>query len=154
MLFNLFNMVSIQVFKFLALILPLFNFSVFVFSFFSPLNFIVVHVLLKSFLPTWHKINFSNNVIRNTTQIKKYNDKVRLFTTYLNLVWFHVTIVIQLVIMTIFNQMLSILNESSYIIEFSAVFWIRKNIVPWGSLTRLLRIQNFFQLLNCVRVRK
>jgi hypothetical protein len=143
---------SVQVFKFLTLILPLFNFSIF--CFFCPLHFVIIHMLLKPFLPPGHKINFSNNVIRNTTQIKKYNDKIRLFISLSNLLGFHISIVVHFIFMTIFNQMLSIINESTNIVELSTVFWIRKNVIPWGTLTRLLWIQNFFQLYNCVRVCK
>lgn len=142
-IFNLFNILSIFVFKFLALILPFIT-LIFVFNFvfivFNPLNFIIVHVLLKPFLPPWHEIDFFNNFIRKTTQIKKYNDKVRLFTSLMNLFWFHASIVIHFIVMTIFNQVLSLLNVSSDIVEFGTVFWIRKNIVPWSTLTRLLWI--------------
>jgi len=122
---------SVQVFNLRTLILPFVN--NFVFCSFSPLNFVVVHVLLKSFLPSRHKINFSNNFVRNTTQIKKYNDKIRLFTTRSNLFFIHNAVVIYFVFMTVFDKILSILNECSNIIELRTVTWIRKNIIPWGS---------------------
>lgn len=124
-------MFSVQVFNLRTLILPFVN--NFVFCSFSPLNFVVVHVLLKSFLPSRHKINFSNNFVRNTTQIKKYNDKIRLFTTRSNLFFIHNAVVIYFVFMTVFDKILSILNECSNIIELRTVTWIRKNIIPWGS---------------------
>lgn len=124
-------MFSVQVFNLRTLILPFVN--NFVFCSFSPLNFVVVHVLLKSFLPSGHKINFSNNFVRNTTQIKKYNDKIRLFTTRSNLFFIHNAVVIYFVFMTVFDKILSILNECSNIIELRTVTWIRKNIIPWGS---------------------
>lgn len=124
-------MFSVQVFNLRTLILPFIN--NFVFCSFSPLNFVVVHVLLKSFLPSRHKINFSNNFVRNTTQIKKYNDKIRLFTTRSNLFFIHNAVVIYFVFMTVFDKILSILNECSNIIELRTVTWIRKNIIPWGS---------------------
>lgn len=131
MFFHFFDVFSVQVFNLRTLILPFVN--NFVFCSFSPLNFVVVHVLLKSFLPSRHKINFSNNFVRNTTQIKKYNDKIRLFTTRSNLFFIHNAVVIYFVFMTVFDKILSILNECSNIIELRTVTWIRKNIIPWGS---------------------
>jgi len=131
MFFNFFHVFSVQVFKLLTLILPFINFSIF--CFFSPLYFVIIHVLLKPLLPPGHKINFSNNIIRNATQIKKHHDKVRLFTSLSNLIRLHVSIIVQFVLMAIFNQMLSIIGESSDIIKISTVLWITKNVVPWST---------------------
>jgi hypothetical protein len=66
----------------------------------------------------------------------------------------HFSIVVQLIGMPIFDQMLALLDVSSDVVEFSAVLWVRKDVVPWGSNARLLWVQNFFQLFDSVWVRQ
>lgn len=75
MLLDFGYMRSVLILKLLALIFPSFIY-ISIRIFFSPLNLVVVHVLLKAFLPTWHKINFPNHVIWDATQIEKHDDEI------------------------------------------------------------------------------
>jgi len=75
------------------------------------------HELHESFMPSLVKVDVSNDRVWNICQVKKEYDHVRLFMSDLLAALDHLTIVIQKVHLVILNELFSLLDEGTDVVE-------------------------------------
>lgn len=110
------------------------------------------HELLELLVPSWSKIELLHNLVRNVGEVQENNDHVRLLVSNALGIGVEFSLVVQDLLFTlvILNELLSLIDEGTNVVEHGGVLWIGENLIPWGSLDGLLRNASLVQGVDSV----
>jgi hypothetical protein len=124
----------------------------FEFNSMSVLEFalVLIHECLELDLPAWLEVEFwiHDDRVWDVGKIEKDHDHIRLLISDSLAFLLNFAIVVFDVTLIILNQLFSLINEGSDVIEEGSILWIGQNLIPWSALDGFLWNASLLELFN------
>lgn len=99
----------------------------------TELSLVLVHLFLELRLPAWFEVEIisGDDVIWDVSNVHQDHDHIGLFFTNVLLLFLSICTVI---LVSILNQSLSLIDESTNVLELLGIDLVREDLIPWSSL--------------------